>query len=102
MPWQFWDPHKVVALVSVDLPYAFGIRSYDMANLFGAVVVLGYFAVGTGVYMFMERKAIKNVGIIRMLLKVNLALIMFAIVIKIVLRLAFNVKYIWVTPWFNI
>jgi hypothetical protein len=102
MPWQFWDPHKVVALVSVDLPYAFGIRSYDLANLFGAVVVLGYFAVGTGVYMFMERKAIKNVGIIRMLLKVNLALIMIAIVIKVVLRLGFNIKYIWVTPWFNV
>lgn len=102
MPWQFWDPHKVVALVSVNLPYAFGIRSYDLANLFGAVVVLGYFAVGTGVYMFMERKAIKNVGIIRMLLKINLALIMFAIVIKIVLRLGFNIKYIWVTPWFNV
>jgi len=102
MPWQFWDPHKVVALVSVDLPYAFGIRSYDMANLFGAVVVLGYFFVGTAVYMFMERKAIKNVGITRMLLKINLVLIMIGIVVKIVLRLAFNIKYIWVTPWFNV
>ena len=92
----------MVALVSVDLPYAFGIRSYDMANLFGAVIVLGYFAVGTAVYMFMERKAIKNVGITRMLLKINLVLIMIGIVVKIVLRLAFNIKYIWVTPWFNV
>ena len=102
MPWQYWDPHKVVALVNVDLPYAFGVRSYWMASFFGAVVVLGYFAVGTGVYMFMERKAIKNVGIVRMFLKINLTLIMVAIVIKIVLRLGFNIKYIWVTPWFNI
>ncbi len=102
MPWQYWDPHKVVALTSVDLPYAFGVRSYWMASLFGGIVVLGYFAVGTAAYMFMERKAIKNVGITRMLIKVNLYLIMVGIVVKIVLRLGFNIKYIWVTPWFNV
>ena len=27
MPWQYWDPHKVVALVNVDLPYAFGFKT---------------------------------------------------------------------------
>ena len=27
-PWQRWDPHKVVALTNVDLPYLLGIRSY--------------------------------------------------------------------------
>ena len=102
MPWQFWDPHKVVALVNVDLPYAVGVRSYNMAAIFGGVVVLGYFAVGTAIYFFMERKAIKNVGFLRMFLKIQLLLIMVGMVIKIVLRLGFNIKYIWVTPWFNI
>ena len=102
MPWQYWDPHKVVALTSVDLPYAFGVRDYWMASLFGGVVVLGYFAVGTAFYMFLERKAIKSVGIVRMLIKINLYLIMIGIVVKIVLRLGFNIKYIWVTPWFNV
>lgn len=102
MPWQFWDPHKVVALVSVDLPYAFGVRSYLMASLFGGIVVLGYFAVGTGVYFFMVRKSLKNVGFLRAFIKVQLLLIMVGIVVKIVLRLGFNIKYIWVTPWFNI
>ena len=102
MPWQYWDPHKVVALVNVDLPYAFGIRDYWLASAFGGAVVLGYFVVGTAVYMFFERKAIKNVGILRMLIKINLFLIMIGIVVKIVLRLGFNIKYIWVTPWFNV
>ena len=102
MPWQYWDPHKVVALVNVDLPYAFGIRTYLNASIFGGAVVLGYFGLGTAVYFFMERKAIKNVGFLRMFLKINLFLIMMGIVIKITLRLAFNIKYIWVTPWFNI
>ena len=84
------------------MPYAFGVRSYWMAFTFGGIVVLGYFALGTAVYMFMERKAIKSVGITRMLIKVNLYLIMVGIVVKIVLRLGFNIKYIWVTPWFNV
>lgn len=102
MPWQYWDPHKVVALNSVDLPYAFGVRNYLWASIFGGAVVLGYFALGTAVYIFLERKAIKSVGIIRMFIKVQLLLIMMGIVVKIVLRLGFNIKYVWVTPWFNI
>jgi hypothetical protein len=102
MPWQYWDPHKVVALVNVDLPYAFGFRDYWYSAAFGGAVVGGYFVLGTAAYMFLERKAIKSVGILRMLLKINLMLIMMGIVIKIVLRLAFNIKYVLVTPWFNI
>ncbi len=102
MPWQYWDPHKVVALINVDLPYAFGFRTYLGASLFGGAVVLGYFALGTAGYFFMERKALKNVGFLRMFLKIQLLLIMMGMVIKIVLRLAFNIKYVWVTPWFNI
>jgi hypothetical protein len=50
----------------------------------------------------MERKALKSVGFLRMFLKIELFLIMMGIVIKIVLRLGFNIKYVWVTPWFNI
>jgi len=102
MPWQYWDPHKVVALTSVDLPYALGVRTYNMAMLVGGIVIIGYFAIGTGAYFFFERKAIKYVGFLRMFLKVQLYLIMIGIVIKIVLRLGFNIKYVWVTPWFNI
>ena len=102
MPWQYWDAHKVVALVNVDLPYAFGFRDYWYSAAFGFSVVAAYFGLGTGLYMFLERKAIKSVGALRMLLKINLMLIMAGIVIKIVLRLAFNIKYIMVTPWINI
>lgn len=102
MPWEYWDPHKVVALVNVDLPYAFGIRTYDMAMLFGGAVIIGYFVIGTAIYFFLERKAIKNVGVIRMFIKIMLMLIMAGMVIKIALRLGFNIKYVWVTPWFNI
>jgi hypothetical protein len=102
MPWQYWDPHKVVALVNVDLPYALGVRTYNMAMLVGGGILSAYFALGTAVYFFMERKAIKNVGFLRMFIKIQLYLIMIGMVIKIVLRIGFNIKYILVTPWINI
>ena len=102
MPWQYWDPHKVVALVNVDLPYALGVRTYNMAAFVGGAIVSGYFALGTAAYFFMERKAIKSVGFLRMFIKVQLYLIMIGMVIKIVLRIGFNIKYIMVTPWINI
>ena len=102
MPWQYWDPHKVVALVNVDLPYALGVRTYNMAMVVGGGILSAYFALGTAVYFFMERKAIKNVGFLRMFIKVQLYLIMVGMVIKIVLRIGFNIKYILVTPWINI
>ena len=102
MPWQYWDPHKVVALVNVDLPYALGVRTYNMAMLVGGLIVSAYFGLGTAAYFFMERKAIKNVGFLRMFIKIQLYLIMLGMVIKIVLRIGFNIKYILVTPWINI
>ena len=102
MPWQYWDPHRVIALVNVDLPYALGVRTYHMAMLVGGAIVSGYFAVGTAAYFFMERKAIKTVGFLRMFIKIQLYLIMVGMVIKIVLRIGFNIKYILVTPWINI
>ena len=101
MPWQYWDPHRVLALVNVDLPYALGVRTYNMAMLVGGMIVSGYFALGTAAYFFMERKAIKSVGFLRMFIKIQLYLIMLGMVIKIVLRIGFNIKYIWVTPWIN-
>ena len=102
MPWQYWDPHKVVALVSVDLPYAFGFRDYTWSAIFGGGVLLAYFGIGTSAYFFLERKALKSVGFLRMFLKIQLALIMMGIVIKIVLRIGFNIKYIMVTPWISV
>jgi hypothetical protein len=51
-PWQYWDPHKVVALVNVDLSEKFGIRSYLLASIFGGLVVVGYYVVGTAAFFF--------------------------------------------------
>ena len=44
----------------------------------------------------------KNVGLVRYLIKASLNMTMMGIVAKMVLRIGLNVKYVLVTPWFNI
>ncbi len=106
-PWQRWDPHKVVALTNVDLPYLVGFRDYFWSSVFGAVVVVGYFVAGiSGFYLWVLRvkgqEFLERWGMVRFIITAVLFVIMLSLPAKMFLRLAFNVKYIWVTPWFNI
>ncbi|MFQ5477376.1 MAG: cytochrome C [Candidatus Binatia bacterium] len=106
-PWEIWDTHKVVAMSNVDLPYLFGFRDYTMSALFGLSVVVGYFVVGTGLMYTLivrtrGRAFMKRWGMVRFGLTSFLFLNMVAVLIKLVLRNAFNIKYIMVTPWINI
>ncbi|RMF93540.1 MAG: cytochrome C [Nitrospinota bacterium] len=101
-PWEEWDPHKVVAITNVNLPYAVGIRSETGAFIFGAVVVLGYYGLGVLYYLVNRERIDRRLGRARYAVKAFLFLTMMALPIKIFLRLAFNIKYVWVTPWFNI
>ncbi len=109
-PWQTWDVHRVVALTNVDLSEFFGIhtrRPDDSLNpyafLFGAVVVLGYYSL-MGLYWLRKRNTelMKKLGLTRYLVTAFLFMTMAALPIKMILRIGFNIKYIWVTPWFNI
>ena len=103
-PWQEWDPHLVVPLTNVNLSYKFGIRNEQTANVFGFVVVAGYYALGP-IFYFLKRKTSKflqELGSVRYIIVSFLLLTMLSLPIKIVLRVALNIKYIWVSPWFNI
>jgi hypothetical protein len=106
-PWQRWDPHKVVALTNVDLPYLLGFRDYWWSAACGAVVVGGYFVVSTvAFYLWVLRvkgkEFLERWGLVRFLITAMLFVTMLSLPAKMFLRLAFNVKYILVTPWFNI
>lgn len=106
-PWQRWDPHKVVALTNVDLPYLLGFRDYIWSAVCGVLVVGGYFAVSlAGFYILVLRIKGKDFlerwGMVRFLITALLFVTMLSLPAKMFLRLAFNVKYILVTPWFNI
>jgi len=106
-PWQRWDPHKVVALTNVDLPYLLGFRDYWWSAACGAVVVGGYFVVSTVAFYLWVLRAkgkefLERWGLVRFLITAMLFVMMLSLPAKMFLRLAFNVKYILVTPWFNI
>lgn len=106
-PGEVWDPHKVEAMTNVDLHYLVGIRSETGAFWFGAAVVGGYFVFGTlAMYgliaRYKGREFLLRWGMPRFLTTAFLFLNMLAVVIKMVLRHALNIKYVWVTPWFNV
>lgn len=102
---QEWDPHKVVASTNINLSDLLHIRSTLMANLLGAVVVGGYYSLGFIWYIVLKvrnSEMLKDMGWMRFSVFAFLFLTMMALPIKIFLRFAFNIKYIWVTPWFNV
>jgi hypothetical protein len=104
-PWEVWDPHKVVALTNVDLPYLIGIRDYNAAMLFGGLVIGGFYSLGILFYVYLKLKKsplIEQLGLVRYGTLAFLLLTMAGLPLKMLLRLLFNVKYILVTPWFNI
>lgn len=109
-PWELWDAHKVVAMTNVDLHEHFGIRSKLGANIFGFIIIAAYFGLMPFVwYMkdklgFLKKLAptLNELGPLRYNVTAFLFLCMMGLPIKMFLRIVFNIKYIWVTPWFNV
>jgi hypothetical protein len=109
-PWQEWDTHKVVALTNVDLSELFGIHTRHADNslnpaaiIFGIVVIAAYYSTA-GLYWMKKKNSeiMKKLGFMKYNIVAFLFLTMTALPIKMVLRIALNIKYILVTPWFNI
>lgn len=115
-PGETWDPHYVAVLTNVDLSEYFGISTRlpdnsinPAAFIFGAVLIFGFYSLA-GVYWMKKRNDdfMKKLGLLRYSIVSFLFLSMIGLVIKIFLRLgplmfgANPVKYVWVTPWFNV
>ena len=115
-PWNRWDPHKVVAITNVDLPYlgiaGTGLPFKWMGNpkIFGVEVIglvlsaLYMVVLPVAFWLWMKPKSptLQTLGPVRYGIVVSLFLTMMSLPLKMFLRLAFNIKYVWVTPWFNI
>jgi len=106
-PWEEWDSHRIVADTNYDLTQFIGIDSKSLLGfIIGGGIVSIYFFLGMTVpYLLMKMKnspMLEKLGIIRYSIVVFLFLSMLGLPIKMVLKLVFHLKYIWVTPWFNI
>ena len=105
-PWDRWDPHKVVALTNVDLPYLLGFRDYTWSAIFGLFCILLYFVLGISLfYVWVLRvkgkEFMQRWGGVRFAITAFLFITMLGLPVKMFLRLLFNVKYILGTPWLN-
>jgi len=107
-PGQTWDHHRVVHEVNVNLHEMFGIANTDVwpAAIFGAIVTLGGMAVCGGAVDFALRKhkpeLFRKMNLIQYLHLVGFLVMILGVIVKMALRLMFHVKYVWVTPWFNV
>jgi hypothetical protein len=105
-PGQTWDHNRLIYEVNRDLPDLFGITSNLGKGIFGAIVVGGYFVVGGIVMTALFRRRMpkdwQRMSLIQYQITMVLMLIMIALPIKILLRLSMHIKYVWITPWFNI
>jgi hypothetical protein len=106
-PWEKWDPHRVEALTSVNLPYILGLRDYFWSAVFGGALVVVFFVVGTiamyaWVIWLKGREFMERWGMTRFMITSFLILNMLAVLIKMLMRHMFNIKNIMETPWINI
>ena len=107
-PGQTWDHNKLVFEVNRDLHEIIGITDPTLAALFGFIVVAGFFVVvGYGIHKIMtltefNRKILGRMTALQYLTMQFLLISMISLPAKIAVRLLFRVKYVWVTPWFNV
>ncbi len=109
-PWEPWDTHRIVSLTNVDLSEFVGIHTRMADNslnpaafIFGAVFVIGYYTLIPLYWLWKKNTGLmKKLGVLRYSIVAFLFLTMMSLPIKMILRIGFNIKYIWVTPWFNI
>lgn len=105
-PGQTWDHHRQIYEVNRDLHQIFGLSNPWAVGIFGALVLLAFGAVASFVFhkcftKFKPREY-ANMNFIQYAMMHVFMISMVALPIKILLRLAFRIKYVWVTPWFNV
>jgi hypothetical protein len=105
-PGQVWDHNRLIYEVNRDLPDLFGITSNLGKAVFGALVVGGYYVVGGLItHSFFRRKNpkdYKQMSLLQYSIMQFFMLSMIALPLKMLFRLAWNIKYVWITPWFNV
>ena len=107
-PGQTWDHNRLVFEVNQDLHEIFGITGTVPAMIFG-FVVLALFAVVSAVLVHklmtmneFNRKILDRMSLTQYIMMQVLLITMLSLPAKMIARLVFRIKYVLVTPWFNI
>jgi hypothetical protein len=107
-PGQTWDHNRLVFEANRDLPDIFGITSALGKGIFGAIVV-GIYAIGMAVLFHkvmvwteFNRKIYQRMSLIQYVTLQFFIVTMTVLPVKMIIRHLFRIKYVWITPWFNI
>jgi Cytochrome b(C-terminal)/b6/petD len=107
-PGTTWDHNRLIFEVNRDLPDLFGIKGRVPKIFFGGFVVTAY-VIAAAMLMHklitwteFNKKIYKRMSVLQYVVMQTFLIIMLALPVKIFIRLLFRIKYIWVTPWFNI
>lgn len=112
-PWEKWEFHRVVLETNINLNEFIGnllgissLKTEAAGFYFGAMVLILYFTLGFVIpYIILKRRhspTLQKLGMVRYSIVSFLFSSMMGLPIKVLLRLLFSVKYVWVTPWFNV
>lgn len=110
---QFWDPHAVASQSNIDLSQLFGVPTktplgqITFAHMaIGTTAIVAYFAVGmVAPYLWLKARGsetLAKLGLARYAVTAFLFVSMLSLPVKLILRLALNIKYVLVTPFFSI
>src|SRR5579863_8933593 len=120
-PGTTWDHNRLEFAVNRDLPDIFGVNGRVAKMIFGAVVC-GLYAAVAGWFMHkliagrslvvgkwklikeqpFKQRIFKRMSLLQYVVMQTFLIIMLSLPIKILARLLFRIKYVWVTPWFNV
>ena len=107
-PGQTWDHNRLVFEVNQDLHEILGITGQVPAMIFG-FAVLALFAVAAGLLIHklmtmneFNRKILERMSLTQYIMMQVLLITMLSLPAKMIARLVFRIKYVLVTPWFNI
>jgi hypothetical protein len=130
-PGQTWDHNAVVFDKNVDLHDLLAVKLHlpflamnPFKFIFGFIVVSGFFLVGALFFHWLmtvdfskirlrplrlfpknefEQKLLARTSLLQYVTFQFFAVsVLLALPVKLFLRLVFTIKYVWVTPWFNI
>jgi hypothetical protein len=107
-PGMTWDHNRLVFELNRDLHDLVGITSMPGKVIFGAIAMGIYVAVaGWACHKLVtktefSRKVYERMTLLQYATMQMLLILMLLLPFKMILRHLFRIKYIWVTPWFNI
>ena len=107
-PGMTWDHNRLIFEINRDLHEIVGITSQPWIGIFGGLVVGGFMTVaGYLCHRIItateySRKILDRMTLLQYAILQGLLIIMLALPVKIAARLLFRIKYVWVTPWFNV